>query len=374
MSETEAQQTLDELLEAMSSNQTTIQDINDPIILKEIEPMKKIIEAALKIEEILKKDPNNDKSVEDVDESVKKSVNVKLCTGQKREMTVQDIDTSTNTNAKKSRRETKTTTGQDEDITHDKPTSIKDKTKMTTKDKELNETSLHQELAVECQEKSTQDIIDIGIEKLQENQCDNYIEIEISQRKELSESKTETQNPIDTCLQLIAIQTPVPETGHREVDTYNETELPIMRIGNPIEDTPATQLEQDLQTIQETLLPEDKQKLEFDVSFKDETEQAEQETKTINETLEGTTETVEKSTQPIEENTHGIEEDTQSIDDTTEDESKTSEYIKDTNFKDIPKSVFDKFCTSHVSYVNKNKEKGKFLYHLIHILILDTGF
>lgn len=384
MSDSEAQKTFNELLEAIASNQTTIQEIGDPINLNEMQPMKDS-EAAQEIEEVLNNDSIKEKSVDDVDECVKD--NVEMCTiqhrGKKRGMIVQDIDTSTNDKAEKIRRKTKTTTRQDKETTRDKSEDVKKsvqgKTKKSTQDKGLNDNLLRQELAVVHHQKSEQNIKDLELESLQENENDNYIEIQVPfklpQTKELGETKNEVQKPIDKYQQLIAIQTPVQE--HREKETSIEIKQPIEKDESPTEDKQAIQLEHDLQTTQDTLIPfDDKHKEEFDTSI-EETEEAIQETtqtlKDITETIEETTESVEESAQLIKENVEPIKENVEPIEETTQVKAISLEYTKDTNLKDIPRSVFEKFYTAQTSYIG-NKGKGKFLYQLIYVLMLGTGF
>lgn len=350
VSDAGAQKTLNELLEAIASNQTTVQEIEDPIHLEEIQPMKEIIKAAQEIQEVLSNDANKDKSVDDVDESVKDNdkKRTRQDKGPKLGTTVQDIDTSTN---KKSRRKKKATTGQDKEIKHAE--SSEDITKKSTQDKYLNENfTLHnklQELAPEHQKKPTQDIKALEIENLQENEYDNYIEIEVPFEIPQTNELSETQRPIDKCQQLNAIQAPVLDIGHRAAEKSNEIEQTIEKMEIPNEDKQDIQLEQDLQTIQETLIPfEDKPKEDFANS------------------IEKTKENIQDTTQLIKETTVPIEE-------TTQVEVKNEEYTKDTNMKDIPGSVFEKFCTAHVSYIG-NKEKGEFPNRPRYFLMLGTGF
>lgn len=359
VSDSEAQNTLSELLEAIASNQTTIQEIEDPISLNEIQPMKEIIKAAQEIQEVLNNDLNQEAAVDEVDESVKG--NGQKCTRQQRQvkrpkrLTVQDIDTSTNDNAKKSRRKKKATTEKDNETKYDKSShqvkkSTKDSTKKPTQDKGLNENmTLHnklQELDVEHQLKSTQDIKGVEIENLQENQYDNYIEIDvpfkIPQTKELCKTNNEFQEPIDKCEELSVTQTPNQEIGYREIETSKEIEELIEKM-EIAEDKKAMELIQDFQTIQETLIPfEDKQGVECSI---DETK----------ETIEETTQSIEETIQPVEETTLSKAETTRS----DEDEVKNFKYTKDTNLKDIPGSVFARFYTEHVSYIG-NKRKGEY--------------
>lgn len=371
VSDTEAQKTLSELLEVISSNQTTIQELDDPVSLREIQPMREIIEAAQEIQEVLNDDSNNHKAVDDVDKSV--NDNVKKCTRQhkgqsKRGITVQYIDTSTKDNAKKFKRKKRATTDQDKEIKYDKSsedanTSIKDSTKMSTQDKGLNQNlALSNELQeLEHEQKTAQDVKDLEIENLQENQYDNHIEIEVPFEI------PQTKRSMDQCQQLTITRTPDLEIGHREVEIVKEIEQPIEKKEIPIEeDKQAIKLVQDIQTMEETLIPfEDKQKEEFETCVEETKETIQETTQSFDEI----TQPIEVTTQPIEETTHPCDETTQTIEETTqssnetsrsiEDEFKNFEYSKVTTMNDIPRSVFEKFYTSHISYIG-NKEKGEY--------------
>lgn len=356
--------------------------------------MKEIIVAAQEIEEVLNNDSKDVKVVDDADESLKG--NVKKYTIQhkrsKCRMIVQDIETITNVNAKKSRLNKKATTNQDKEIKYAKSLedvneSVKDCTQMSTEDKELNENlPLHnelQELAAEHEQKSVQDIKDLEIEDLQEHQYDNNIEIEvplqIPQIKELFEAIDEFQGSIDKCQYLSATETSGQEIGLREVEPATEIE-PIEKMENPIEDKQAIQLVQDAQTIEETFIPfEYKQKEEFKSPIEETKETIQETIQSIDETtqpikettqsLEDATQTIEETTQSVEETTQPVEETTQPIEDTTQPSQETSQSIEDevkhfectkaTTMKDIPKSVFEKFYTAHTSYIG-NKEKGEY--------------